>query len=347
MPPKLPTLIAIAVVVLIAGAVGAMFAWDASRDGAIANDVRVGPVDVGGMTRAQARAAITARLVKPLGEPLVIQAAGRLYPLTAREARITANVEAMVAAAVRRSRDGGVLARTWRAISGRGVGARIAPEIAYSDRAVQRLVDRVRVAVSRPARDAKVNFTAASLTIRPAQIGRTIDTTKLRADIRRALVTATGRRIVAAPVKHIEPKVTADKLADEYPIVVTVDRGGYRLSLFKDLKRVRVYPIAVGQAGLETPAGLYKIQNKAVNPAWHVPDSPWAGALAGTVIAGGTPQNPIKSRWLGIYDGVGVHGTDARGSIGTNASHGCIRMLVEDVEELYDEVPVGTPIFVG
>ena len=45
-------------------------------------------------------------------------------------------------------------------------------------------------------------------------------------------------------------------------------------------------------------------------------------------------------------DGVGVHGTDARGSIGTNASHGCIRMLVEHVEQLYDEVPVGTPIYI-
>ena len=124
---------------------------------------------------------------------------------------------------------------------------------------------------------------------------------------------------------------------------MTVDRGGFRLSLFKDLKRVRVYPIAVGQAGLETPAGLYKIQNKAVNPAWHVPNSAWAGSLAGTVIPGGAPNNPIRARWLGVYDGVGVHGTDARGSIGSNASHGCIRMLIEDVEKLYDEVPVGHP----
>ena len=59
------------------------------------------------------------------------------------------------------------------------------------------------------------------------------------------------------------------------------------------------------------------------------------------------PSNPLKSRWLGIYDGVGVHGTSDRGSIGSNASHGCIRMLVEDVEKLYDQVPIGTPIFIN
>ena len=345
MPPKLPTIIAIAAVA-IAGLGAAMFAWDASRASLIANDVRVGPVDVGGMTRGQARARITHELVQPLRRPLVVQAAGRPFVLSAREAHVSASADAMAAAAVRRGRAGGILARTWRAISGSGVGATVAPAVSYSRRAVQRTVDRVRRAVSRPALDAKVNFTPAYLTIRPAQTGRTIDTAKLRADIGRALVSQTRRRIVTAPIEPIAPKVTGQKLADEYPTVLTVDRSGFRLSLFKALKRVRVYPIAVGQAGLETPAGLYKIQNKAVNPAWHVPNSPWAGSLAGTVIPGGAPNNPIKSRWLGVYDGVGVHGTSDRASIGSNASHGCIRMLIEDVEKLYDEVPVGTPIFI-
>jgi lipoprotein-anchoring transpeptidase ErfK/SrfK len=344
MPPKLPTLIAI--VVVVAGVIVAMFAWDASRADVIANDVRVGPVDVSAMTRAQARAAITERLLRPLEAPLAIQAAGRPFALSAREAHITADVDAIVDAAVRRSREGGVLARTWRAISGHGIGARVAPTIAYSRRAVQRIVDRVRVTVSRPAKDAKVSFAPDNVLIRPAQTGRTIDAAKLRADVQRALVSATSHRVVTAPIKHIEPKVTGDKLANDYPVVLTVDRGGFKISLFKHLERVRVYPIAVGQAGLETPAGLYKIQNKAINPAWHVPDSPWAGSLAGTVIPGGAPNNPIKSRWLGVYDGVGVHGTSERGSIGSNASHGCIRMLIEDVEKLYDEVPVGTPIFI-
>ncbi len=345
MPPKLPTLIAIVAVALV-GIAAAIFAWDASRDDLIANDVRVGPVDVSGMTRAEARTAITRRLVEPLKQPLVLQAAGKPFLLRAREARVSANVEAMLDAAVERSRAGGVPARTWRAISGRGVGAEITPAISFSNRAVRRTVNRVRAAVSRPAKDAKVSFTPANLTIRAAQIGRTIDTAKLRADVRHALVTETERRIVTAPIKRIKPKVTGKKLAAKYPVVVTVDRGGFRLSLFKDLRRVRIYPIAVGQAGLETPAGLYKIQNKAVNPAWTVPNSPWAGSLAGQVVPGGTPQNPLKARWLGVYDGVGVHGTDARGSIGTTASHGCIRMLVEDVVKLYAEVPLGTPIFI-
>ena len=88
------------------------------------------------------------------------------------------------------------------------------------------------------------------------------------------------------------------------------------------------------------------MQNKAVNPAWHVPNSAWAGKLAGKVIPGGVPDNPLKSRWLGIYDGAGIHGTADVASLGTAASHGCIRMAVPDVEELYDQVPVQTPVFI-
>ena len=108
----------------------------------------------------------------------------------------------------------------------------------------------------------------------------------------------------------------------------------------------KTYPIAVGMAGLETPAGRYAIQDKQVNPAWHVPNSAWAGSLAGQTIPGGAPDNPLKARWLGIANGVGIHGTAEGWSIGTRASHGCIRMHVSDVEDLYPRVPIGTPVLI-
>ena len=65
------------------------------------------------------------------------------------------------------------------------------------------------------------------------------------------------------------------------------------------------------------------------------------------VIPGGVPENPLKARWMGIYNGAGIHGTSASGSIGTAASHGCIRMLIPDVIELYDQVPVGAPVYIA
>jgi len=344
MPSRLIMIIASAVLV-VAGIAG-VFAWDASRSDVVADGVSIGPVDVSGLSRADARARVRERLITPLNTPLTITAAGRSFALSAREAHIAADVDAMVDAAVRRSRAGGVLARTWRSVTAKKLDARIAAPVTFSRPAVQRLVDRVRVAVSRRAVDATVDFQPEAVSIRQSRTGRSIDAPKLRDDVQRALVSAVTDRTLGVAVTPVKPKVSGAQLASKYPVVLAVDRGNFRISLFKKLKKVQVYPIAVGQAGLETPAGLYKIANKAVNPAWHVPLSSWAGSLAGSVIPGGAPNNPIKARWLGVADGVGVHGTDARGSIGTNASHGCIRMLIEDVEKLYDEVPVGTPIYI-
>jgi lipoprotein-anchoring transpeptidase ErfK/SrfK len=165
--------------------------------------------------------------------------------------------------------------------------------------------------------------------------------------IRQAIVDPDADHTLVAHTKHTSPKVGTPDIDKEYATTLVVDRAGFRIRLYKKLKLVKTYPIAVGMAGLETPAGLYHIQNKAVNPAWHVPNSDWAGSLAGQVIPGGAPNNPIKARWLGVYDGVGVHGTSDDASIGSNASHGCIRMHIPDVEELYDDVPVGAPIYIA
>ena len=89
-----------------------------------------------------------------------------------------------------------------------------------------------------------------------------------------------------------------------------------------------------------------KLPNKQVDPIWSVPHSPWAGELAGTTVEGGSAANPLKARWMGIFDGVGIHGTGEDWSIGSAASHGCIRMHVWDVKDLYPRVPVGTTVLI-
>ena len=103
MPPKLIPLLAVVVAVLVVGTAG-MFAWDASRSDVIGNGVRVGSVDVSGLTRGEARERLRTRLLAPLRRPLVIRAVGRTFPLTAREAHITANIDAIVSEAVQRGR---------------------------------------------------------------------------------------------------------------------------------------------------------------------------------------------------------------------------------------------------
>ena len=82
-----------------------------------------------------------------------------------------------------------------------------------------------------------------------------------------------------------------------------------------------------------------------MDPSWHVPNSAWAGSLAGQVIPPG-PADPLKARWIGIFDGAGIHGTDELSSLGSAASHGCVRMAIPDVIDLYDRVQVGDPIYI-
>jgi lipoprotein-anchoring transpeptidase ErfK/SrfK len=197
-----------------------------------------------------------------------------------------------------------------------------------------------------PPRSATVDLSGGKVDPVASRDGRSVNTRKLRRDIKRALLSA-DRRVARVRTAVVEPKVSTEDLVKKYPAILVVNRGAFTLTLYKDLKLAKTYRIAVGQVGLETPAGLYHIQNKAINPAWHVPNSAWAGSLAGTVVPGGTPQNPLKARWLGIFDGAGIHGTDATSSIGSAASHGCIRMLIPDVIELYDQVPVGAPIYIA
>jgi lipoprotein-anchoring transpeptidase ErfK/SrfK len=142
------------------------------------------------------------------------------------------------------------------------------------------------------------------------------------------------------------PDVGMRDLRRRYGTVLTVDRDGLKLRLFKRLRHVKTYPIAVGAAGFDTPSGLFSIQSKQVNPAWHVPNSAWAGSVAGQTIPGGAPDNPLKARWLGVNGSVGIHGTAEDWSIGSRASHGCIRMHVSDVVDLYPRVPLGTPVLI-
>ena len=167
---------------------------------------------------------------------------------------------------------------------------------------------------------------------------------RLERELRDAVVGSD--RTVTVHVHETKPEVTTTEVAQRYPSYLTLDRGSFTLRLWKDLELAETYTVAVGQEGLETPEGLYEIQAKEENPIWHVPESDWAGDLAGQTIPPG-PSNPIKARWMAIYEGAGIHGTEETASLGSAASHGCVRMAIPDVEELYDEVEVGTPIFIG
>jgi lipoprotein-anchoring transpeptidase ErfK/SrfK len=326
---------------------GGVYAYDHARGDRIAPGVSVGGVPIGNLTRAEARARLQRQILDPLSRPIVVRHGDRAWSLDARDARIRADLGAMVDEAVARTRTGDIVSRVWRTVTAEPAHVDLQPRIDYSQAAVARLVAQVGAALRRPARDATVTLSGAGVDRTPSRPGRALDAAPLTREIRAAIVSRSAPRTFTARTRSVAPRVTDADLARRYGTVLIVNRSQFRLRLYKRLKLARTYPIAVGMAGLETPAGQYAIANKAKNPAWHVPDSDWAGKLAGKTIPGDDPTNPIKARWLGIYDGVGIHGTSDDASIGHNASHGCIRMHVPDVEKLYDEVPVGAAIYIA
>jgi L,D-transpeptidase ErfK/SrfK len=104
-----------------------------------------------------------------------------------------------------------------------------------------------------------------------------------------------------------------------------------KLVLLESGRILKVYDVAVGAPSTPSPHGEFKIVSHAINPVWkNVPPG---------------PTNPVGTRWLGLsIKGYGIHGTNAPGSIGKAASHGCIRMRNRDVEELFRLVPNGTSV---
>jgi lipoprotein-anchoring transpeptidase ErfK/SrfK len=326
---------------------GAVYAYDSGRRERIAQGVTIGGIPVGGLTRQVAESRVRAALLDPVRQPIVVARGDRVWRLGPQEAQIRADIPAMVDEALAVSRRGWLLGRVLRDITGGRVWRDVPAPVTYSESAVVRLLDRIRKAVDQPAVEATLTYSAYGISRVPSRNGRRVLAGALHRAIRSAIVTPGAVRTFIAPVGPVRPKVSTAGLADANPVVLIIDRAGFRLRLFKRLQLARTYRIAVGKLGLETPAGLYHIQWKETNPTWHVPDRDWAKELRGKDIPPGDPRNPIKARWLAIYDGAGIHGTDDDSSIGSAASHGCIRMHIPDVIDLYPQVPVGAPVYIA
>ncbi len=120
---------------------------------------------------------------------------------------------------------------------------------------------------------------------------------------------------------------------------LVVEKSKFRVTVYRDGKKVSTYPVAIGTSSYPTPTGTYEIFEMYKNPTWIPPNSPWAKGLE--PIPPG-PGNPLGTRWIGTTaPAIGFHGTPQDWTIGSAASHGCVRMHIPDVEKMYEQVEVG------
>jgi lipoprotein-anchoring transpeptidase ErfK/SrfK len=307
----------IGISLLVALALGGVVAPASMQYPAIAPGVRIGPVDVGGLTAEPARAAAANALAKPVR----VRVGDRTWTIEPA----TLGARADVAGAVT------------RALQARP-GSTVPMSVRTRTSAVQELVTKISHSVDRKPRDAKLVGFAKRPLIAPERNGIALRRDAAAAAIRSAL--AAGRTDVALPTREVAPARTR---ANFGPLVV-VQRFANTLRLYDGRKLVRTFGVATGQSIYPTPSGLFEVVDKQLNPWWYPPNSAWA---AGEKPVPPGPGNPLGTRWMGIDSpGVGIHGTPNDASIGYSASHGCIRMHIPDAEWLFQHVAVGTPVLI-
>jgi len=120
-----------------------------------------------------------------------------------------------------------------------------------------------------------------------------------------------------------------------------VQKHAHRLILFFNGHYIKEYPVCLGAPTSPTPEETFKVATKEVNPTWYAPD--------GHVYKFGHPKNILGTRWIGFeaqgpHQSYGIHGTSDPSSIGKDVSNGCVRLLNDDVEELFSALMEGDEV---
>jgi hypothetical protein len=330
--------LALSIVLLGAGLALAARRYDRGTANHLLPGVTISGVEVGEMRRADAIEAVRQRAEALLRREIEIRAGEDTWDVSPSELGTAAVVEPVVDRALTLNDAYSWPARVFRRVFNRPVGQAFDLRFRHDQGRLGRFLDNVALVVKADPFNAKVDYVGDRLVLRKPEPGWELPVEEARRQLRHALVS--GSPSVELDLNRIPPDVTRQDLG--YTIVV--DLSDRELHLFDGLERAKTYPVAVGQPSFPTPQGEWEIINKRVDPTWTnpAPDG-WGAGLPAFIPAG--PGNPLGTRALDLdAPGIRIHGTYASYSIGTYASHGCVRMFLEDVEELFDIVPVGTEV---
>jgi len=336
------TVASIALLVAGGAAFGA-YRYERARAAMILPGVEVAGVDVGGMTKRQATQAVRAVVDDELSRPLTVEVAGERVKVAPADLGRRAAVGEAIAEALALNASYSTLDRFWHRVNDEPVDAAIDLRYATAGRSIEQLAAALADDVFRPWTNASIGLTKDhdGITFRRSAPGRKLPVDDAAAAIRDAL--EAGERRVTLETTRLAPKVSTKDLGRT--IVVHVDRNV--LELYDGFEVIGTWSVATAKPGWVTPTGVWTIWDKRVNPTWYNPALDSWGASLPAVVPGG-PSAPMGTRAIYI-DAPGlirIHGTPAPESIGRFASHGCIRMRNEEVEELFDMIDVGQHVVI-
>ncbi len=325
---------------LAGGSAYAAYRYDAATADRLLPGTTVAGVDVGEMTRAQAIDAVREASEGRLNRQIEVTVGDETWHVTHGELGTKPRVKAAVDAALGVGQELSWPSRVWSRVVDSEIGRSFDVEYRHNEARVTEFVETVAGAVEVSPSDAAVDFVDGELVLHKPEKGQELRVREAEASLMRVL--AAPAADVRFGLRELKPEVTTKDLG--YTIVVRLST--LKLYLYEGLDLVRTYPVAAGQPAYPTPTGDWTVINKAENPTWVNPAPDGWGASMPAVIPGG-PSNPLGTRALYLdAPGIRIHGTSASSSIGTFASHGCIRMNMTDVEALYEIVPIGTTVHV-
>lgn len=326
---------------LLGGAAFAGYRYDRATAATILPGVSVAGVDLGGMTRSEAERALAPVAGRIVDRSISVLAAGKRWVLSPRRLGTKVRVEAALDEAFALSDSMSWTTRAFHRLLNRPLGKRITIQVTHSRKTVARFIGRVAEAVKVSPRDATRDFANGKLLAEPSAPGRELRDGKSATQAVLGAVQGT-RDTVHLRTRSVPPTVSEQDLGPL--IVIRVSQN--RLHLYDGFKLARSYDVATGTPGYPTPLGHFSIINKREHPTWVNPAVDGWGRDLPAVIPPG-PGNPLGTRALDLdAPGIRIHGTYDDLSIGSYASHGCVRMHIAESEQLFELVPVGTPVII-
>ncbi|MHB9002472.1 MAG: L,D-transpeptidase family protein [Coriobacteriia bacterium] len=324
-------------------ALSAGFAWSVADDYAesriIPRGVSFQGVELGGLNDTEAHAAVERQVADTWMQSIEVKHGSQVFTLDPQES-LSVDTDAIVKAAFEFNSIATVAERSYRRIADKPVTAQIEPVLSVADDSLTGWIESVASQVDSPSVDATITIVEGSIVSTHSATGSATDVDAAAKLITEALLT--GKRTVELPVAVVEPGVKDDQLGK----TIVVDISQRRLTLYSGMSVEKTYGVAVGTPGYPTPKGSFEITLKRYRPSWSNPaPNGWGKGMPASIPPG--PSNPLGTRALNLnYPGIRIHGTNKNSSIGTAASHGCMRMHRWDIEDLYERVEVGTPVLI-
>lgn len=329
-------------VAAVAGVAYATYDYSEEYKGKILPGATVAGVDVGGMEKREAVRAVRKALRPQMRRDVKVRWEDQTWKVSPKQLGAKSDARAAVEAALDESGRVSMLDKAQMKFLGKDLDFQQDVAFKHPKKGPYAFVEGLASEFNRKPVDAALDYSSGWVKVQKETLGREVDTNKSGKALLGAL--RSGKRVAKLEVDETKPDVTSKSFEQ----VLLLRQSEYTLYFYQQvkdkLKITHEWPVAVGTGGYPTPTGEWTVTELRYMPTWVNPDPTGWGASMPAMIPPG-PSNPLGLRAIN-WDASGIrfHGTSDTGSIGTAASHGCVRMYNEDVIELYDMVEVGTPI---